>query len=64
MKKAPLYSSSRRSPSRQPAPPSDGAPARDNPFIGTPGALPEIWALGLRSPEGMAIDPATALIWA
>ena len=41
----------------------DGAPAKDNPFIGTPGALPEIWALGLRSPEGMAIDPATGLMW-
>jgi glucose/arabinose dehydrogenase len=42
---------------------ADGAPAKDNPFIGKPGALPEIWALGLRSPEGMTIDPATGLIW-
>jgi glucose/arabinose dehydrogenase len=41
----------------------EGAPAKDNPFIGQAGALPEIWALGLRSPEGMAIDPATGLMW-
>lgn len=42
---------------------ADGASAKDNPFIGKPSALPEIWALGLRSPEGMTIDPATGLIW-
>lgn len=41
----------------------DGAPAPGNPFIGQQGALPEIWALGLRSPEGMAMDPATGLLW-
>jgi len=42
---------------------TDGAPAKDNPFLGQAGALPEIWAYGLRSPEGMAIDPATGLMW-
>ena len=41
----------------------DGAPAPGNPFIGQAGALPEIWAMGLRSPEGMAFDPATGLLW-
>jgi len=41
----------------------DGTPAKDNPFIGQAGALPEIWAYGLRSPEGMTIDPATGLMW-
>lgn len=35
----------------------DGAPAPGNPFTGQPGALPEIWALGLRSPEGLAFAP-------
>jgi glucose/arabinose dehydrogenase len=35
----------------------DGAPAPGNPFIGQQGALPEIWALGLRSPEGLAFAP-------
>jgi len=39
----------------------DGAPAPDNPFIGRPGVLPEIWAYGLRSPEGLAFDPSGRL---
>lgn len=41
----------------------DGAPAPGNPFADEPGARPEIWALGLRSPEGLTIDPATGLMW-
>ena len=32
----------------------DGAPAPDNPFLGKPGVRPEIWAYGIRSPEGFA----------
>jgi glucose/arabinose dehydrogenase len=36
---------------------ADGAPAPDNPFLGKPGVLPEIWAIGLRSQEGLAFDP-------
>jgi glucose/arabinose dehydrogenase len=39
----------------------DGKPAPGNPFIGTPGALPEIWAYGLRTPEGLAFDAAGQL---
>lgn len=35
----------------------DGAPAPGNPFIGTPGGLPEIYSIGHRSEEGLAIDP-------
>ena len=35
----------------------DGAPAPGNPFTGQKGALPEIWAIGLRSPEGLAFAP-------
>jgi glucose/arabinose dehydrogenase len=35
----------------------DGAPAPGNPFAGQKGALPEIWAVGLRSPEGLAFAP-------
>ncbi len=31
----------------------------DNPFLGTPGARPEIWAYGLRNPWRYAFDPAT-----
>jgi glucose/arabinose dehydrogenase len=41
----------------------DGAPAPDNPFIGKPGVLPEIWAYGVRSPEGLAFDPQTGRLW-
>ena len=41
----------------------DGAPAPDNPFIGQPQALPEIWAYGLRSPEGLTFDPKTGKLW-
>ena len=39
----------------------DGAPAPGNPFIGQAGALPEIWALGFRSPEGLAFAPDGSL---
>jgi glucose/arabinose dehydrogenase/mono/diheme cytochrome c family protein len=42
---------------------ADGAPAPDNPFIGKPGVLPEIWAYGNRNPEGLAFDPATGRLW-
>ena len=41
----------------------DGAPAPGNPFIGKPGALPEIWSYGHRSEEGLAINPATGELW-
>jgi len=42
---------------------ADGAPAPDNPFLGKPGVLPEIWAYGTRSQEGLAIDPRTGRLW-
>lgn len=41
----------------------DGPPyaiPEDNPFVGTIGALPEIWALGLRNPWKMDFDPVSA----
>jgi glucose/arabinose dehydrogenase len=41
----------------------DGEPAPDNPFLGKPGVLPEIWATGLRSQEGLAFDPKTGRLW-
>ena len=34
-----------------------GAPAPGNPFIGTPGARPEIWSIGHRSEQGLSFDP-------
>lgn len=41
----------------------DGKPVPGGPFADTKGALPEIYAYGLRSPEGMAINPATGELW-
>jgi glucose/arabinose dehydrogenase len=41
----------------------DGKPAPDNPFIGRSGVLPEIWATGVRSPEGLTFDPRTGRLW-
>ena len=32
----------------------EGAPSPDNPFLDQPGVRPEIWAYGIRSPEGFA----------
>ena len=35
----------------------------DNPFVGKPGVLPEIYAFGLRNPWRFSIDHKTGLIW-
>jgi len=40
----------------------DGQPAPGNPFAGQPEALPEIWAIGQRSQEGLAFD-ASGQLW-
>jgi len=34
----------------------DGSVPRDNPFVGTTDAQPEIWSLGHRNPQGAALD--------
>ncbi len=41
----------------------DGRVPADNPFVGQAGALPEIWSLGHRSMQGLAINPATGDVW-
>ena len=41
----------------------DGSIPKDNPFVDTPGAVPSIWTLGNRNPEGLAIDPRSGLMW-
>lgn len=41
----------------------DGKPVPDNPFIGKANARPEIYALGFRNPDGLAINPATGDLW-
>lgn len=35
----------------------------DNPFVGNPDALPEIWALGLRNPWRFSFDRLTGDLW-
>jgi aldose sugar dehydrogenase len=42
----------------------DGRVPSDNPFVGRPGALPEIWSYGHRSLQGLAFDPHTGDLWA
>jgi glucose/arabinose dehydrogenase len=41
----------------------DGKAPADNPFVHKQGALPEIWAYGVRNPEGLAFNPATGQLW-
>ncbi|HET7231406.1 MAG TPA: PQQ-dependent sugar dehydrogenase [Longimicrobium sp.] len=36
----------------------DGTAPRDNPFVGQPGALPEIWSMGHRNIQASAFDPS------
>jgi glucose/arabinose dehydrogenase len=35
----------------------------DNPFVGRPGVMPEIWALGLREPWRFSFDEASGDLW-
>ena len=41
----------------------DGSIPKDNPFVSTPGALPEIYSLGHRNVQGAALEPATGAFW-
>jgi glucose/arabinose dehydrogenase len=41
----------------------DGAVPGDNPFVGTSGALPEIWSYGHRNTQGAALHPVTGRLW-
>ncbi len=42
----------------------DGRIPADNPFVKTAGARPEIWSLGHRNPQGVAVHPETGELWA
>jgi glucose/arabinose dehydrogenase len=42
---------------------SDGQVPPDNPFVGRSDAMPQIWAYGVRNPQGLAFDPATGRLW-
>lgn len=37
----------------------DGKAPPDNPFVGRPGAAPEVYSIGHRNPQGIAVDPAS-----
>lgn len=41
----------------------DGKIPPDNPFVSTPGAVPSIWAFGVRNPQGLARDARTGELW-
>lgn len=41
----------------------DGSVPPDNPFVNQAGAVGSIWALGVRNPQGLAIDPRTHAVW-
>lgn len=41
----------------------DGSVPDTNPFVNTPGALPEIWSYGHRNVQGAAVHPATGELW-
>lgn len=43
---------------------TDGSIPRDNPFVGRAGARGEIFALGIRDDQGLAIHPRTGRLWA
>lgn len=42
---------------------ADGSVPADNPYVKTPGALPEIWSYGHRNMQGAAIHPLTKKLW-
>jgi len=42
---------------------TDGSIPKDNPFVGKTGARPEIFALGIRDDQGVAIQPKTGTLW-
>jgi glucose/arabinose dehydrogenase len=41
----------------------EGKPAPGNPFINQAGTMPEIYAYGVRNPQGLDIHPATGELW-
>jgi glucose/arabinose dehydrogenase len=41
----------------------DGSIPMDNPFVRTRGALPEIYSVGHRNPQGLTMHPITGEIW-
>ncbi len=42
---------------------TEGKPAPGNPFIGQANVMPEIYAYGVRNPQGLDIHPVTGELW-
>ena len=42
---------------------TSGKPAPGNPFLHTAGAMPEIFSMGHRNPDGLDINPVTGELW-
>lgn len=42
---------------------ADGSVPKDNPYLNTAGALPEIWSIGHRNMQGAAINPISNILW-
>ena len=42
----------------------EGKPAPGNPLAGRQGALPELWSIGHRNIQGIAVDPQSGRVWA
>ena len=36
----------------------------DNPFVNQPGAVPSIWSIGHRNPQGLDLNPRDGTLWA
>jgi aldose sugar dehydrogenase len=43
---------------------ADGRVPADNPFADQPGARPELWTLGHRNVQGLAVHPTSGALWA
>ena len=41
----------------------NGRAPPDNPYVGMPGALPEVWSLGNRNAQGLVVHPETGDLW-
>lgn len=41
----------------------DGQVPKDNPYVDTPNAKPEVWSYGHRNPNGLALNTATGDLW-
>jgi glucose/arabinose dehydrogenase len=42
---------------------TDGTLPADNPFLADPLVSPDVYAFGIRDPEGLAVNPATGALW-